>query len=107
MWPCRFLSLLARLSGSRDSLDRTEDPFEAFRQGGRVRTALLDPAVELLELHKPDGRGNFRHAVIVADEDVLVLRGLAMIPKEAGLLRDLVIVGDDHAAFARRHVLRR
>src|SRR3989442_1548473 len=54
-----------------------------------------------------DGRRDFRHPIVETDEDVLVLRRLAVVPEEAGSLRDAVVVGDDHAAFARRHVLRR
>src|SRR5204863_8930588 len=39
--------------------------------------------------------------------DERLLRGLAMVPRGADLVRGRVIVGDDHAAFARRRVLRR
>ena len=87
--------------------DQAFDAIEAIRQGEGIRAALLHPSVELLELHEPDCRSDLRHAVVEADKDVLVLRNLAVVPKEAGLFRDLVVIGEDHAAFAGRHVLRR
>src|SRR5207245_466918 len=86
--------------------NETFDAVEALRQGARVRPPLLHPAIELGELREADRRRDLRHPVVEADEDVLVLRGLAVVPEEPGLLRDPVVVGDDHAAFAGRHVLR-
>src|SRR2546428_1845529 len=71
-----------------------------------LRPPLLDPAVELRELREADRRGDLRHPVVEADEDVLVLRRLAVVPEEPRLVGDPVVVGDDHAAFAGRHVLR-
>src|SRR2546422_756958 len=87
--------------------DEALDPVEALRQRARVRTPLLHPAVQLRELHEADRGRDFRHPIIETDEDVLVLRRLAVMPEEPGPLRDAVVVGDDHAALAGRHVLRR
>src|SRR5436309_9549094 len=87
--------------------DETLDAVEAFGQRARVRPPLLHPAVELRELREADRGRDFRHPIVETHEDVLVLRRLAVMPEEPGPLRDAVVVGDDHAALAGRHVLRR
>src|SRR5207245_4960902 len=79
---------------------------EALGQCAGVRPPLLHPAVELGELREADRRGDLRHPVVEADEDVLILRRLAVMPEQPGPLRDPVVVGYDHTAFAGRHVLR-
>ena len=87
--------------------DEALDAIEAFRERAGVRPPLLHPSVELRELHEADRRRDFRHAGVEADEDVLVLRRLAVVPEETRLFRDSIVVGHDHAAFPGRHVLRR
>src|SRR3972149_5228854 len=81
---------------------------EPLREPSCVLAPLPHEAVELPELDEPDCGGNLRHPLVVPDEDVLVLRRLAVVPQEATRLRDPWIVRDDHPALAaRRHVLRR
>src|SRR5438093_4442147 len=87
--------------------DEALDAVEALGQRPRVRSPLLHPAVQLRELREADRRRDLRHPVVETDEDVLVFHGLAVMPEEAGPLRDPVVISDDHASFARRHVLRR
>src|SRR5436309_3450509 len=87
--------------------DEAFDAVEAFRERAGVRPPLLHPSLELRELHEADRGRDIGHAVVEADEHVLVLRRLAVVPEETRLFRDSIVVGQDHAAFPGRHVLRR
>src|SRR5207249_11001068 len=58
------------------------DFLEAFRQGLGVRPTLLHPAVELPQLNEADRRGDLGHAVVVAEEGMLILRHLPVVPEQ-------------------------
>src|SRR5437762_4309941 len=83
------------------------DFLESFRQGPGVRPTLLHPAVELPQLYEADRRGDLGHAVVVAEESMLILRHLPVVPEQTRFVRDRVVVRDDHAALAGRHILGR
>ena len=60
------------------------------------------PGVEAAELDAEDGALESVHAVVIADEFVLVTRRLSMRAGRASELRDLVVVGGKSAGFSIR-----
>src|SRR3569623_3051927 len=65
-----------------------------------VGAARLSPAFEVAQLAPENRALDAVHAVIVALQDVMVAPVLPPVAQHAHLFHLLVIVGDDHAAFA-------
>ena len=76
--------------------------FEGFGVGLEVSTATRDFTGEARELTEPDAGRDIAEAIVIADGGMLIMRsGVARLGgEEAGLLRQLGIVGDKHASAA-------
>ena len=71
----------------------------------RVGAPALGVLGQTRELLGADRALDISHAVVEADGGVLVLRGLAVGAEGADLVEQVLVVGGDHAALARGHVL--
>lgn len=81
--------------------------FEVLRERGGVGLSRASELGETFELDPADGRGDARHAEVVADLGVFVAGDAAVVHEPGGALGDVGAVCRNHAALARGHVLRR
>ena len=85
------------------------EPLRGLVVGGGDFAAVRDELVEALELDEADGGVGLAQAPVGAEPGVEVAgeAGLALVAVDPRLVGDGLVVGDDHAAFAGGHDLRR